>query len=176
MPALVATALLGPLFAVAAAAHAPPPPAPESAVECAVWDREMSFARTVAAHDAVAFANHVAPDAVFGAGSPHPQRGRATIVHGWASILRGDGIRLQWYPTRTTVVGNLAWSTGPTLIEQTDGSTPRFLQGTYQSVWRRAVDGRWQVLFDAGTPPQPVDEAAAALFDKARPTACPRGS
>ena len=57
---------LAPLLAAAAAA--PPAPEPLSADECAVFMRELSFARSVAGHDAAAFAAHIAPDAVFGVG------------------------------------------------------------------------------------------------------------
>ena len=32
-----------------------------SKAECEVWNRELSFSRTVEAHDAAAFANHVEP-------------------------------------------------------------------------------------------------------------------
>lgn len=165
-------------FAVAAVTAAPPPvqataPAPHTAEECEVWDREMSFARSVAEHDAVAFAAHLAPDAVFAADSPRPTRGREAVAKAWSGIVRGDGLRLEWYPARTTVSGDLAWSTGPALVERLDGGEPRFASTTFQSVWRRDPDGRWRVVFDTGTRPQPVDEAAATAFRRARPAACP---
>ena len=159
-----------PLLAVGAT---PPPPAPFSADECAVFERELSFARSVAEHDAAAFAAHVAPDAAFAAGSPHPQRGRDAITRGWAPIVRGDGIRLEWYPVRTTAVGDIAWSTGPALAEETrDGVTSTRLS-TFQSVWRRGADGSWQVVFDGGTPGRDADAAAIAAFRAARPAGCP---
>ncbi len=41
-----------------------------SATECQVWERESSFAQSVARHDAPAFAAHVHEGAVFGAASP----------------------------------------------------------------------------------------------------------
>lgn len=167
MPASI---LLAPLLAVAQAA--PPPPEPMSADECAVFERELSFARSVAEHDAAAFAAHLAPDAVFAVGTPNPTRGPAAITSSWAGIVRGDGLRLEWYPTRTTVSGDLAWSTGPALFERLDGREPRLARSTFQSVWRREPDGRWLVVFDGGTQPQPVDEAAAAAFRAARPANC----
>src|SRR5665811_1581868 len=46
-----------------------------SSAECAVWDRERSFAQSVEAHDAVAFAEHIREAAVFEAGTPVPPRG-----------------------------------------------------------------------------------------------------
>jgi ketosteroid isomerase-like protein len=159
--------------ALAVAATAPPPPAPFSADECAVFARELSFAASVAAHDAAAFAAHVAPDAAFAAGSPRPQRGRDLIVRAWTPLIRGEGIRLEWYPQRTTVVGDIAWSTGPALVEETkDGATVARLS-TFESVWRRGADGSWQVVFDGGTPGRDADSAAVAAFRAARPAACP---
>ena len=158
---------------LAAATAAPPPPAPLSADECAVFARELSFAKSVADHDAAAFAAHIAPDAAFAAGSPRPQRGRDAIARAWGPIVRGEGIRLEWYPVRTTVVGDIAWSTGPALSEETEGGTTHYRRGTFQSVWRRMADGSWQVVFDAGTPPREVDAAEAEAFRKARPAACP---
>lgn len=158
---------------LAATTAAPPPPEPLSADECAVFMRELSFARSVAEHDAAAFAQHIAPDAAFGVGSPRPQRGREAIVKGWNGIVRGDGIRLEWYPARTTAVGDLAWSTGPALTEIQGPDGPRLQMSTFQSVWRRGTDGIWHVLFDGGTPPRPVDAAAAEAFRAKRPTSCP---
>lgn len=163
--------LLAPLLAVANAAA--PAPEPMSADECAVFEREMSFARSVAEHDAAAFAAHLAPDAVFAVGTPRPTRGPRAIADAWAGIVRGDGLRLEWYPARTTVSGDLAWSTGPALFERLDGREPRLARSTFQSVWRREPDGRWRVVFDTGTPPEPIDAAAAAAFRAARPTGCP---
>ncbi|WP_133499850.1 YybH family protein [Cognatilysobacter terrigena] len=162
------------LAAAAAAAPTPPPPAPFSADECAVFARELSFAKSVADHDAAAFAEHVAPDAAFAAGSPHPQRGRDAIVRAWTPIVKGEGLRLEWYPVRTTVVGDIAWSTGPALAEESEKGTTRLTRSTFQSVWRRNAQGVWQVVFDGGTPPREVQAADAEAFRKARPAACPR--
>ena len=167
-----AALVLVPLLAAASAA--PPAPAPFSADECAVFASELAFARSVAEHDAAAFAAHVAPDAAFAAGAPRPQRGREAIVAAWGPIIRGEGIRLEWYPVRTTVVGDIAWSTGPALAETREAGVVKYGRSTFQSVWRRMPDGGWQVVFDGGTPPKDVDAAAAEAFRAARPAACPR--
>ena len=63
---------------------APPPGARMSAAECEVWARELSFAQSVADHDAAAFAAHLEPDAAFAAESPQPQRGSDLIASRWA--------------------------------------------------------------------------------------------
>lgn len=180
--------LLALSFAVAgsvSAADAPSPNAPPSAVmtdaECAVWAREMSFARAVAEHDVQAFADHVAEGAAFGASEARPTRGRAAIVRQWAGILDGKQVRLEWYPTRNTMagggdVGDIAWSSGPALTEVlVPGAKQRFLLGSFRSVWHRDADGAWRVLFDDGVPPRPATEAEAAAFRAARPGQCPRG-
>lgn len=133
--------------------------------ECAVWTRELSFAATVARHDAEAFAGHLEPDAVFGAGSQARTRGREAIVERWRRIIEGKQVTIEWYPTRTTVGGvdGIAWSEGPALVV-TEPGTPdeAYRLGRFRSVWRRGDDGTWRVLFDDG------DEARSATADEAR--------
>jgi ketosteroid isomerase-like protein len=160
---------------VAAAATSAPTPAE---AECAVWAREMSFAQSVAGHDAAAFAEHVGERAVFGTSAPDPARGRAAIVRQWAGIVDGKRVRLEWYPLRTTVngAGDLAWSTGPALTEVLDPGAPqRYHLGHFRSVWRKEADGSWRVVFDDGDPPRPASEQEAQAFRAARPRACPHG-
>lgn len=173
--------LLALLPVVAVAGEPPAPASPKatpvlSAAECAVFARELSFARSVADHDASAFADHVDADAAFDAGGEAPTRGRAAVAEAWAPIVAGKGVRLEWYPTRTTVAGagDLAWSTGPALIERlAPDAKQRYLLGQFRSVWRKDSDGTWRVLFDDGAPPRPATEAEAAAFRAARPAACP---
>ena len=159
-------------------------PAPSTAArpvltnaECAVFKRELSFAQSVADHDAKAFADHVGADAAFDAGGARPTRGRAAIVQAWAPIVEGKDIRIEWYPARTTIggVGDIAWSTGPALIEHlVPGAKQRYLLGQFRSVWHKEDDGTWRVLFDDGAPPRPATDADAAAFRAARPASCPR--
>lgn len=158
---------------LAAAAAVAPPPAPFSADECAVFARELSFARSVADHDAAAFAAHVAGDAVFDAGSPRPLRGREAVTRAWAPIVRGEGGSLEWYPVRTTVAGDIAWSTGPYLRVSTKDGATTYARGSFQSVWRRDAQGTWRVVFDGGLPPAAVNAAQVQAFRDARPAACP---
>ena len=144
--------------------------------ECAVWARELSFAGTVARHDAEAFAGHVEPDAVFGAGSPARTRGRDAIVERWRRIIEGERLTIEWYPTRTTVGGvdGIAWSEGPALVV-TDPGTPRqaYRLGRFRSVWRRGEDGAWRVLFDDGDEPRPATEEEARACRAGRRESCP---
>lgn len=181
MPSFATGLVLATALASSPGEPAPPAPGPASAStapvltaeECAVWRRELSFAASVAAHDAAAFAEHVAADAVFGVNGPRVQRGRQAVVDGWARIVRGEGMRLEWYPQHVTAVGDLAWSTGPALVEQLEGRRPRYLLSAYQSVWRRGADGVWHVLFDGGTAPREASDAQAQAFRAARPGGCP---
>jgi ketosteroid isomerase-like protein len=168
-------------LAAAAVAQAQPPAAPLPRLgkaECEVWARELSFAQSVADRDAVAFAAHLEPEAAFGAGQAEPTRGREDIARRWAGIIEGKRVKVAWYPTRTTVagVGNIAWSSGPSLFEDPDPHAEhRYRIGAFNSVWHRGDDGVWRVLFDDGIEPRPVSEAEAVAFREARRTACPQG-
>jgi len=174
---LSAVVLMG--VSTIAAAQDPPKPAYMSAAECEVWARELSFAQSVADHDAAAFASHIETDAAFGASQPQPTRGRAEIARRWAGIVEGKRFKLSWYPTRTTIgagsAGDVAWSSGPSLFEDLDPkATQRFRIGAFHSVWHRGADGIWRVLFDDGVDPRPVTEAEANAFREGRQATCPQ--
>ncbi len=177
VPLLAVLAL--PAWAQSPAPTPTPTPVPRlSTAECEVWARELSFARSVAEHDAVAFAAHLEPETAFGVGQAEPKRGREAVVTSWAGIIQGKGLKLSWYPTRTTIAGaspGVAWSTGPALFESTDPkASPRYRLSTYQSVWQRGQDGVWRVLFDGGTPPAVATEADVAAFHAGRREQCPQ--
>jgi ketosteroid isomerase-like protein len=174
-----------PILALAFAVHAvaqdtpaPAPPQPRmTAAECEVWARELSFAQSVADHDAAAFAEHLHPDAAFGVERAVPTRGRGAIATQWAGLIDGKALALRWYPTRTTIggVANIAASSGPALYEDlTPDTKQHYSMSRFHSVWHKGDDGVWRVLFDDGTSPQPVTEAEAEGFKAARQTACPR--
>lgn len=159
---------------VAAAPTSTPTPR-FTAQECAVWQREQSFARSVAEHDAVAFAAHVAENAAFGVSTPEPDRGREAIVKRWAGLIEGKPVALRWYPTRVTIapgVDDVAWSSGPSLIEVLDPKAKdRYLIGAFHSVWHKDADGVWRVLFDDGVQPRPATAEEARKFEAGR-TGC----
>jgi ketosteroid isomerase-like protein len=169
------------LCTAAGATAAVPEPAPAArmtAAECEVWARELSFAKSVADHDAAAFADHVDQDAAFSAESPEPLRGRETITRQWGGLIQGKAVRLSWYPARTTIAGSpdIAISSGPSLIEDLrPGAKQHYRLGAFHSVWHRGADGVWRVLFDDGQAPVPATDAEAAAFAAGRQTACPRG-
>jgi ketosteroid isomerase-like protein len=174
--------LLLPLLCIAAVAAAAEPPATPvarmSAAECEVWARELSFAQSVADHDAAAFAAHLEADAAFAAESPQPQRGRDVIASRWAGLIEGKTLLLSWYPTRTTIggVAGVAVSSGPALFEDVrPGADPHYRIGAFHSVWHKGADGVWRILFDDGIDPQPASDAGVAAFREGRKPACPQG-
>lgn len=166
-------ACTGLLFAPLAAWSAEPAALPQlSPDECAVWQRELSFARSVAEHDALAFAGHVGDNAAFGAGTREPTRGRDAIARRWAPLIEGKRMALRWYPTRVTMVPgipDIAWSSGPSLFEVLDpAAKERFHIGAFHSVWHKDADGVWRVLFDDGVDPRPATAQEAAAFTAGR--------
>lgn len=161
-----------------AQASTPVPTSPAlSPDECAVWARELSFAQSVADHDAAAFAAHLHADAAFGASRPAPMRGRAMITQRWGDIIEGKSVSLAWYPSRVTIggEGDVAWSSGPSLVEDRDPKAKtRFTLGGFHSVWHRDADGVWRVLFDDGIEQKPATPADIEAFHAGRRTACPK--
>jgi ketosteroid isomerase-like protein len=157
-----------------------PMPVPAfSAEECAVWARELSFADSVAQHDAKAFAAHVHEGAVFSAKRPDPLRGRDAILEDWAHLIDGTAVKLWWYPTAVAIggEGDIAYSSGPALYESTDPKEPRKHSiGGFQSVWHKDAGGTWRVLFDDGIAPRPANEADVAAFHAGRKPCPQRGA
>lgn len=170
--------LLLPGAAAAQPAATAPAPATHEAERCEVWARELGFARSVADHDAIAFAEHVHADAVFGPSGPAPARGRDAVVQQWRGLIEGKGLRLAWYPAKIVVAGtgDHAWSTGPALYEDpSPAAKQRYRIGQFRSVWHRDDDGAWRVLFDDGNPPEPASDEAAAAFHAGRRMDCGAG-
>jgi ketosteroid isomerase-like protein len=148
-----------------------------AAAACAVWDREVAFARSVQNHDARAFAEIVHPGAVF-VERDALQQGRDAVVKSWGDLIRGDAMRLDWHPTSVVLTGDprVALSRGPYWIEVTKpDAKERFLTGAFQSVWLKDDDGVWRVAIDGGPapPPVPATEADVAKIKASLPTRCP---
>lgn len=166
------------LITVVAGLHAAPLHADGFSIEeCAVWDRELSFADSVARHDATAFAAHIEPGAVFGAGADARSRGREAIVERWRRIIEGKQLTIEWYPSQTIVGGveGIAWSEGPALVITDPGLPGEAYQlGRFRSVWRRGEDGVWRVLFDGGDEPRPATTEEALAFRAGRRDTCPQ--
>ena len=181
-PVLLAAAIASPFGARAAAIEAAAlPPATRriaaSAEECAVWQREASFARSVEAHDEAAFASHVHPGAVFDAGVPEFSRGGSAIVASWRALLDGSALALRWRPGIVHIGGDLdvALSKGPYILQLPGATGGDFRVGLYQTVWVRKGEGPWLALFDgsASTPLTMASRAAADAWVSAQPmSAC----
>ena len=186
--ALRAICVFGVALLLAPSAPAQPESAPEAAAarpahspeECAVWRRELSFARSVENHDTAAFVSHVHPGAVFQAGSAEPVRGRDAVLAAWAPLIEGKGALLRWRPGVVNIGGdaNVALSRGPFVFESTgrDGARRRSV-GFFHSVWvRESSAGDWRILFDGpdGAPTGVETDAAARQFLAAQSAAeCP---
>lgn len=110
-----------------------------------VRDSENAFAATMAQRDLAAFASYVADDAVFFAGDA-VLRGKAAVIAGWKSLYDGQRAPVSWRSASVEVLdsGDLAHSSGPVFDAQ--GKQV----GTFNSIWRRDPQGRWQVVFDKG--------------------------
>src|SRR5580700_5538509 len=87
---------------------------------CAVWSREVSFAKAACDRDVAVFAEHILEGAVF-VGSEGTLRGRQAIVKGWDRVLRGENLRVEWHPTEVIVTSDphVAMSRGPMWTEVT---------------------------------------------------------
>ena len=131
------------------AVNAQVPSALESA-RAEVFAAERAFARSMAERDIAAFARWVAEDTVFFGGGK-VLRGKAAVLDGWKAFFDGPAAPFSWEPDQVEVLasGQLALSTGP--VRNAKGEvTARF-----NSIWQRQADGRWQVIFDKGSPPDP---------------------
>jgi ketosteroid isomerase-like protein len=166
---------------------ATPPPqqdaAPKSAMtaaECEVWNRERSFAASVANHDATTFADHVQANAAFDAGSATPTHGRDAVVADWKGIIEGKQIKLGWSPGIVTIGGdgNLAISRGPSWIEDLRPNPKQHYRiGEFISTWIKDTDGQWRVLFDGGAGPMHAASADdVAKLVESLPKECPRAA
>ncbi|MFO1186694.1 MAG: nuclear transport factor 2 family protein [Alphaproteobacteria bacterium] len=149
-------ALLFVALAAPAIARAEDPPM--SREECAVWNRELSFARSVDSHDPKAFASHVHPGAVFNVASATPVKGRDAVVADWANIIEGKEFQLVWRPQFVSIGGeaNIAASRGPFMIHNSGPEGEGRLCGRHLllRVGAQKHDAPWMVLFDGGGTPE----------------------
>jgi ketosteroid isomerase-like protein len=68
------------------------------------------------------------------------------VAAAWAKLYEGPAAPFSWEPEVVQVLdsGTLALSSGP--VKGPDGN----VVGQFNSIWRRAPDGRWLVVFDKG--------------------------
>jgi ketosteroid isomerase-like protein len=120
-----------------------------SAAAAEVLAAERAFARSMAERDFAAFGRHVAEDTRFFGGQV--LRGKAAVLAGWKAFFEGPAAPFSWEPDQVEVLdsGQLALSTGP--VRNPKGE----VVARFNSIWQRQADGRWLVIFDKGSPPDP---------------------
>lgn len=116
-----------------------------------VFAAERAFAQSMADRDFAAFGRYVAPDTLF-FGSSRVHRGRDAVLAAWKPFFDGPSAPFSWQPDQVEVLesGQLALSTGP--VRDPQGQ----VIARFNSIWMRAADGRWLVVFDKGSPPDPA--------------------
>ena len=116
-----------------------------------VFAAERAFAQSMADRDFAAFGRHVAADTLF-FGNSQVHRGRDAVLAAWKPFFDGPAAPFSWQPDQVEVLesGQLALSTGP--VRDPQGQ----VIGRFNSIWMRAPDGRWRVVFDKGSPPDPA--------------------
>ncbi len=125
--------------------------APPGSWRAEVIAAERAFAKTMADRDHAAFGRHIAEDTVFFADQA-VARGRAAVMAAWKVYFDGPQAPFSWEPDRVEVLasGQLALSTGP--VRNANG----LVVARFNSIWQREPDGRWRVVFDKGSPPDPA--------------------
>ena len=151
MPAPIETlraALLAALLAVSGAALAQAA-APKGA-QAEVFAAERAFAKSMADRDFAAFGRLIAADTLF-FGNTKVHRGRDAVLAAWKGFFEGPQAPFSWEPDQVEVLdsGQLALSTGP--VRNPQGQ----VIARYNSIWQRGADGRWLIIFDKGSPPDP---------------------
>lgn len=112
-----------------------------------VFVAESSFAASMAQRDLEAFASHVSQEAIF-FGDTAVMRGKQAVLNGWRRFFAKPEAPFSWKPDVIEVLpsGKLAISSGPVF----DPAGKRV--GSFSSIWRRELDGSWQIIFDKGCP------------------------
>jgi len=110
-----------------------------------VANAERAFAKTMVDRDQVGFAAFVSDEAVFFAGD-HQLHGKQEVLTWWKDFFSKPEAPFSWEPETVEVLasGNLALSTGP--VRNPQGK----LIGTFSSIWRQDMPGKWHIIFDKG--------------------------
>lgn len=129
--------------------------------------REIGFSKSAERQDLAAFRSYLDADARFVGSSVN--RGIDNIAQTWSAFFTDGGPSIKWRPELVEVLedGKLALSRGPyrVLARDPDGNLVENW-GTFNSIWRLNEDGKWRVVFDAGSPAaSEPDDTMKALLD-----------
>lgn len=118
-----------------------------SRLEQQVIDAEQRFAASMAARDFTTFQFFLAEEAVFFSGAS-VLHGKDAVAREWGAYFEGGKPPFSWCPARVVVLasGTLAHSSGPVLSPEGE------CVATFNTIWRRRGEHRWEVVFDKGEP------------------------
>jgi len=128
--------------------------------------REIGFSQSVENQDIDAFRSFIDADARFV--GPSIRHGVDQVAEAWSVFFTENGPTIKWRPQIVEVLenGTLALSRGPYRSMSVEDGNNVERWGTFNSVWRLNEDGRWRVVFDAGSPAaSEPDEETKALLD-----------
>ena len=118
---------------------------------------ELDFAKAFADRNVARFASFVADDASFTAAGK-VREGKAAIVEHWTQMMQNPDLTLTWSPdvAEASKAGDLGYTSGPYEIslKRRDGTIAQE-RGRFASIWRRGPDGKYQIIFDIGSPEEP---------------------
>ena len=126
---------------------------------------EIGFSKAVEQQDMDAFRSFIDADARFV--SSGVSRGVEEIATGWSVFFGENSPSIKWRPRIVEVLenGRLALSRGPYRVRSVDAEGNEVEDwGTFNSVWRLHDDGRWRVVFDAGSPAAKAPDAETIAF------------
>ena len=129
--------------------------------------REIGFSVAAENQDMDRFRSFIDSDARFVSSSV--LRGVDDVAAAWSVFFGPDSPSIKWRPQIVEVLddGKLALSRGPYRVRAKDADGNDVEEwGTFNSIWRLHDDGRWLVVFDAGSPAaSPPDESTRALLE-----------
>jgi ketosteroid isomerase-like protein len=123
-----------------------PSPSESTELKAQVTAAEVSFAKTMADRNHMAFTSFISEEAVFISGGK-PVRGKPAITEDWKKFYESPRAPFSWKPDLVEVLpsGKLAYSTGP--VSNPDGK----VFARFNSTWRLEAPGVWRVVFDSGS-------------------------
>jgi len=148
------------ILLVAAGCASPARTSDPSTVRADLLAADRAFAADTYARGLDGWMDHHAPDAVRLAMGGTAADG--SVVQGLDAVRAYDAglftdptTRLVWTPTEGGAFADRStgFTTGRSAMVRlrTDGAAPDTLfRGTYVTIWRRGVDGRWRVILDTG--------------------------